>query len=52
MLRLPSLAHHLFFFFNFWGLATLTKLNAEMRIGRTKFGIVTLIFMQKDYSKK
>ena len=34
----------LFVFSNFWGLATLTKLNTAMRICRTKFGIVTLIF--------
>ena len=32
-----------YFFSNFWYLATLTKLNTEMRICRTKFGIVTLI---------
>ena len=29
---------------NVWGLATLTKLNTELRICRTKFCIVTLIF--------
>ena len=32
-----------FFFTNFWGLETLTKFNTEIRIYRTKFGIVTLI---------
>ena len=32
-----------FFFPNVWGLATLTKLNTEMHIFRTKFGITTLI---------
>ena len=60
MLRLPSLVHHLFvfflftylfiylffFLFNFWDLTTLMKLNTEMPIGRTKCGIVTLIFLQ------
>ena len=40
VLRLPSLAYHPFFFFNFWDLATLSKLNTEMRICRTKFGVV------------
>ena len=40
VLRLPSLARHLFFP-KIWGLATLTKLKTEMRICRTKFGIVT-----------
>ena len=30
---------------NFWGLATLMKLNTEMSICHTKFGIVTLIFV-------
>ena len=29
---------------NFWSLARLTKLNTEMHICRTKFGIVTLLF--------
>ena len=43
VLRLPSLARHLFFFPNIWGLATLTKLKTEMRICRTKFGTVTLV---------
>ena len=42
VLRLPSLARHLFFFPNIWGLATLTKVKTEMRICRTKFGTVTL----------
>ena len=32
------------FFPKVWGKAILKKLNAEMRICRTKFGIVTLIF--------
>ena len=43
VLRLPSLARHIFFFPNIWGLATLTKLKTEMRICRTKFGTVTLV---------
>ena len=40
--RLLSLAHHMFLK-TFCGLATLTKLNTEMRICRTDFGIVMLI---------
>ena len=43
VLRLPSLPHRLSCPI-FWGLATLTKLNTEMRICCTKFGIVTLIY--------
>ena len=49
MLCLLSLVHHLFllsFFFKLMGLMTLTKLNTEIRICRTKFGIVTFIFGQ------
>ena len=41
VLRLPSLFHHLP---SFWGFAILKKLNTEMRICRTKFGMVTLIY--------
>ena len=46
VLRLQSLAHHMLFwdfFSNVRDLVTLTKLNTEMRIFRTKFGIVTHI---------
>ena len=46
MLRLPSLVHH--FFSNIWGLATLTKFKTEMRICRTKCGIVTLVFGKEN----
>ena len=48
VLRLPSLAYQLFCVPNCWGLASLTKLNTEMRICRTTFGIVTLIFEPLD----
>ena len=34
--------------FFFCGLATLTKLNTEMRTRHTKFGIVTLIFEKRS----
>ena len=47
MLCLPSPANHLFLPI-FCGLATLTKLNTEMRICLTKFGIVTHIFEPLD----
>ena len=35
-----------FFPQNCWGEATLTKLETEMRICRTKFDIVTLLFIE------
>ena len=47
---LPSLANHLFLP-NSWGLATMTKLKTDMRICRTIFRIVTLVFYLKRANK-